>query len=68
MRNSVLEVFIESYFYVGEFLCSLHGFNIFGAKAVFSMGACRLFPQYVLAITLLVGSEPGVAMTIACTG
>ena len=46
----------------------VHGFNIFGAKAVFSMGACRLFPQYVLAITLLVGSEPGVAMTIACTG
>ena len=59
---------LEGYFYVGEFLCSLHGFNTFGAKAVFSMGACHLFPQYVLAITLLVGSETGVVMTIACTG
>ena len=39
---------------VGASLCSLHGFNIFGARAVFSMDACHLFPQCVLALIPLI--------------
>ena len=31
-------------------LCSLCGFNIFGARAAFSMDVCHLFPQSVLVI------------------
>ena len=49
-------------------LCSLHGFSIFGARAVFSMDACCLFPQYMLAIIPLIGGVTGVVVTTACTG
>ena len=42
-------------------LCSLCGFNIFGTRAVFSMDACCLFPQHVLAITPLMGGADTVA-------
>ena len=49
-------VVLEDYLYVRVPLCSLCGFNIFGARAVFSMDACRLFPQGVLIIIPLIGS------------
>ena len=42
-------------FFVRPSLCSLHGFNISGARAVFGMDACCLFPQCVLAIIPLIG-------------
>ena len=35
-------------------LCSFSGFNIFGARAVFSMEACCLFPQHVLVVIPLI--------------
>ena len=35
---------------MGGSLCSLCGFNIFGARAAFSMDVCHLFPQSVLVI------------------
>ena len=39
-------------------LYSLFGFNIFGARAVFSKDACHLFPQWVPSlIPLIVGVE-----------
>ena len=38
-------------------LCSLCGFIIFGTRTVFSMDACCLFPQHVLAITPLMGVQ-----------
>ena len=48
-------VVLEGYLYVGVSLCSLCGFNIFGARAVLSMDACCLFPQCVLAVIPLIG-------------
>lgn len=42
-------------FYVGALQCSLRGFNIFVARAVFSMDACCLFPHCVLDIIHLIG-------------
>ena len=59
---------LEGYFYVGVSLYSLHGFNIFGVKAVFSMDACRLFPLCMLAIIPLLGGVTGFVVTRACTG
>lgn len=56
---------LEGYFHVRTSLCSLCGFSfidldldffffLFGVRAVFSMGNCRIFPQCMLAaITLL---------------
>ena len=41
-------VVLEGYLYVGVSLCTLSGFNTFDVRAVFSMGACRHFPQCVL--------------------
>lgn len=38
---------LEGYFYVRVSLYFLHGFNVFGARTVFSMDACHLFPWYV---------------------
>ena len=46
---------LKGYLHVGASLCSLCGFSIFAAKAVFSMDACRLFPQHVLVIIPLIG-------------
>ena len=40
---------------MGAFLCSLHESNIFGARAVFGMDACHIFPQGVLTIIPLIG-------------
>ena len=40
---------------MGASLHSLYGFNIFVARAAFSLGACCLFPQCVLAIIPLLG-------------
>ena len=59
---------LEGYFYVGTSLCSLHVFNIFGARAVFIMDNCCLFSQCVLAIIPLIGGVTGVVVTRACTG
>ena len=46
---------LEGYFYVRASLCILHGFNILGARTVFSVDACLIFPQCVLAIIPLIG-------------
>ena len=55
-------------FYVETPLCSLCESNIFGAKAVFGMDACHVFPQGVLALLPLIGGVIGVVVTRACTG
>ena len=52
----------EDYFYVVAFLCSLCEFNIFGARSVFSMDACHLFPQCVLAISPLLAGVTAVVV------
>ena len=54
--------------YAGVSLCSLCESNIFGARAVFSMDACHVFLQCVLAIFPLVGGVIFVVVTRACTG
>lgn len=46
---------LEGYLCVGLFLCSLFGFSIFDARAVFSTVACLLSPQHVLVVIPLVG-------------
>lgn len=46
--------FVELFFSVGASLCSLCEFNIFGARAVFSMDACLIFPQGFLTNILLI--------------
>ena len=48
---------MEGYLYIGVFLCRLCEFNIFGARALFSMDAYRLFPQRVLVIFLIAGVQ-----------
>ena len=45
---------LEGDLYVGASLCSLCGFNIFGARAVISIDACHLFPQCVLIVMPLI--------------
>ena len=40
---------------------------IFGARAVFSMDACHLFPQCMLAVIPLIGDVTDVVVTRACT-
>ena len=45
----------------------LHGYNILGARAVFNMDACHLFPHYVLAVIPLIGGVTDV-VTRACVG
>ena len=47
-------VVLEDCLYVGVSLCTLCGFNTFGARAVFSTDACHLFPQHVLAVIPLI--------------
>ena len=47
---------LEGYLYEGASLCSLCGFNIFGTRAAFSLYACCLFPQLVLANFPLLGN------------
>ena len=59
---------LKGCFYVGMSLCSLNESNIFGAKAVFSMDDCHVFPQCVLALIPLIGGVIGVVVTRACTG
>ena len=44
------------------------GLVFFGARAVFSMDACHLFPQCVLADIPLIGGVTGVVVTRAHTG
>ena len=58
----------EGYLYVGVSLCDLHGFYIFGLRAVSSMDACCLFSQSVLAIIPLISSVTGVVLIRACIG
>ena len=41
---------MEGYLYVGTSLCNMCRVNIFGARAVFSMHACCLFAQCLLAV------------------
>lgn len=49
-------------------LSSLHESNIFGARAVFSMDACQIFPRYVLAVIPLTGGVIGGMLIRVCTG
>ena len=60
-------VVLKGCFYVGASLCSLCESNIFGARAIFSMDSCLVFPQCVLAIIPLIGNVI-VVVTRACTG
>ena len=53
---------------MGASLCSLCEFSIFGVRAVFSMDACHVFPQCVLAVIPLIGGETAVVMIRDCTG
>ena len=46
---------LESCFYVGVFVYSLHESNFFGKKTVFSIDACCFFLQCVLAIIPMIG-------------
>ena len=41
---------LKGYFYVVTHLCSLLESNIFDVRAVYSMDACHIFPQGVLAL------------------
>lgn len=41
-------------------LCSMCDSDIFGARAVFSLSACHVFSQCVLAIVPLMGAVTGV--------
>lgn len=45
---------LEGYLYVGANLYNLCGFSVCGVRSVFSMDACRLFPQHVPAIIPLI--------------
>ena len=53
---------------MGEFLCSLLGFHIFGVRAVFRVHDCHLFPQHMLAVSPLLGGVTGAVVPIAYTG
>ena len=45
------------------------GLIFFGARAVFSLDACHLFPQCMLAVVIpLLGGVTGVVVTRTCTG
>ena len=54
LGETIIYCGLEGYLYMQAAPCSLCGFNIFGMRAVFSMGACCLFPQHVLAIIPLI--------------
>ena len=58
-------VFLVRYLYVRSSLYSLHGFNMFGVRIIFSMDACCLFSQCMLAIIPLIGAVTDV-VTRAC--
>ena len=55
-------VFLVRYPYVRSSLYSLHGFNMFGVRIIFSMDACCLFSQCMLAIIPLIGGVTGVQL------
>ena len=55
-------VFLVRYLYVRSSLYSLHGFNMFGVRIIFSMDACCLFSQCMLAIIPLTGDVTGVQL------
>ena len=55
LEEKLSPVVLIDCFYVGTSLCSLHESNIFGVRAVFSMDACHIFAQCVLAIIPLMG-------------
>lgn len=57
---------LESCFYVGVFVYSLHESNFFGTKTVFSIDACCFFLQCVLAIIPLIRGVTDVVMTRVC--
>ena len=52
-------VALKGCFYLGAFLSSPQKLNIFGARAVFSMNACHVFPQDMQAHLPLIGSVIG---------
>ena len=49
-------------------LCSLCGFNIFGARAAFGMDARHVFPLGMLDLITLTGSIVSVVESRACAG
>ena len=53
---------------MGTSLGSLRESNIFGVRAVFSMDACHIFPQGVLARISLIVGVISVLVTRACPG
>lgn len=59
---------LKGCFYEGASLCSLHESDIFGARDVFGMDACHIFPQGVLAVVPLMEGVVAVVMTEARTG
>ena len=58
---------LEGYLYVGTSPYSPCGFNIFGTKVVFSMDACHLSSQRMLAMSPLIGGVTGIVVARACT-
>ena len=51
-------VVLEGYLYVGATMCNFCRFSIFCVRAIFSMDACHLFIQCMLAIIpLIVGVQ-----------
>ena len=68
LGETVSTVVLKGCFHVGAPLCSLHELNIFGARAVFSMDACHIFPHCVLADIPLIGGVISIVVTRACTG
>ena len=62
------KIVIYCVFYMAVSLSSLHESNIFGARAVFSMDACQIFPRYVLAVIPLTGGVIGGVLIRVCTG
>ena len=61
-------VFLVRYLYVRSSLYSLHGFNMFGVRIIFSMDACCLFSQCMLAIIPLIGGVSAVLVIRTCSG
>ena len=61
-------MFLVRYLYVRSSLYSLHGFNMFGVRIIFSMEACCLFSQCMLAIIPLIGDLSSLMVTRPCSG
>ena len=70
LGETIIYVVLEGCFYVGRgYPCIASvGLIFFGVRAVFSVDACCLFPQCILAIIPLIGGVTGVVVTRACTG